>query len=107
MKENFIGKNGVVIEILTKKLKSERRKSRTSKGKNSTKTGKKPKIRKNYSFSKLRTSDLNNIHIGICVLGRIINEGLNIKDTELLKGQQDVSKLQKDLLNYRYVMVIL
>lgn len=104
MKRNLRGKNGVAIKILTKKLSSERRKNNTSKVRNNAKTRKRPKIRKNYSFRKLKTSDLKNIDMGIWVIERIINEGLDIKDNELLKGEQDVSRLKKELLNYRYVM---
>lgn len=104
MERNLSGKNGVAIQILTKKLSSEKRKNNTSKVRNDAKTRKKPKIKKDYSFRKLKTSDLKNIHMGIYVLERIINESLDIKDNEFLKGEQDVSRLQKELLNYRYVM---
>lgn len=104
MERNLSGKNGVAIQILTKKLSSEKRKNNTSKVRNNAKTRKKPKIKKDYSFRKLKTSDLKNIHMGIYVLERIINESLDIKDNEFLKGEQDVSRLQKELLNYRYVM---
>ncbi len=104
MERNLSGKNGIAIEILTKKLKSERRKNETTKVINSTKARKKTKIKKHYSFRKLKTSDLKNIGMGIWALKRIINESLDIKESELLKGEKDVPKLQKELLNYRYIM---
>lgn len=104
MNKSLSGKNGVSIKILDQKLRSERTRKNRAKQNNSLNPKKKTKIRKSTVLRKLKVSDLRNISLGIWAIKRIINEGLNVKENEMLKGEKDVSKLQKELLNYRYVM---
>lgn len=104
MDKSLSGNNGVSIKILDQKLRSERTRKNRAKQNNSLNTKKKTKIRKSTVLRKLKASDLKNISMGIWAIKRIINEGLDIKENEMLKGEKDVSKLQKELLNYRYVM---
>lgn len=96
MKNKFSGKNGISIEFITKKIKRE---SETSK-----KTGNRRKGKNSYKAGELSTSDRKHISIGLYILKRIICEGFNIQERKLLSGEQDVSKIQKEVRNYKVLM---
>lgn len=97
MKKNLNGNNGISIKLLTEKLKTE-----FSKPTPKTKTKKKSK--NTYESGKLKTSDWKNIHIGLKILDNLIHEGFSIQMQNLLAGNKDVSKIQKELVGFKEVM---
>lgn len=91
----FNGKNGISARLITEKIKKE-----VSRGKNEDKR----KIRNTFKSGKLSAKDMKNIAFGLEMLGRILNESFNIQYNELLQGEKDVSRIKKDIFEYRHVM---
>ena len=91
----FNGKNGISARLITEKIKKE-----VSRGKNEDKR----KIRNTFKSGKLSAKDMKNIAFGLEMLGRILNESFNVQYNELLQGEKDVSRIKKDIFEYRHVM---
>ena len=91
----FNGKNGISARLITEKIKKE-----VSRGKNEDKR----KIRNTFKSGKLSAKDMKNIAFGMEMLGRILNESFNVQYNELLQGEKDVSRIEKDIFEYRHVM---
>ena len=91
----FNGKNGISARLITEKIKKE-----VSRGKNEDKR----KIRNYFKSGKLSAKDMKNIAFGMEMLGRILNESFNVQYNELLQGEKDVSRIKKDIFEYRHVM---
>lgn len=97
MGKNFSGKNGISIKIITEKIKAE------SKHKNS-KIGRKRDAKSSYKSGFFDSQDWKTISLGLEILGKLANEIFRVQDNQLLSGEQDVSKLKKELVGYRHVM---
>lgn len=97
MGKKFIGKNGTAITFITEKVNREIIK-------NSNSIVVKREKRNSYSSGSLSLSDRRNIGIGLDILERIIQEGFHIQEQKLLSGEQDVSRIQKDIFSYRMLM---
>ena len=92
MEKKYIGENGISIKLITEKIKREVI-NRNEKGQKIKK--------KNYPQSgKLIVSDRKILTIGIHLLYRIVTEGINKQQKELLLGKEDVSKVRKEILGY-------
>lgn len=98
MKKNFNEKNATSIKFITEKIKRDKNKSNPQTKKQ------KRKMKKTYESGKLSTSNRKNISIGLHILERIIYEGFDMQERQLLLGKQDISKIHKEIVTYRTLM---
>lgn len=96
MGKKLNGSNGISIKLLTEKLKKEMTKTEPQK--------KSKKKRMHMKIGHLKTSDLKNISIGLHILQRITHEGFSAYDKQLLLGNKDISKIQKEIASYKGIM---
>lgn len=94
---NYNGKNGTSIKIITEKINAEHKKRNPQ-------IGKKRDAKSSYRYGIFSSQDLKNISFGLEVLGRITNEAFRVQDNKLLSGEQDVSRVKKEIVGYRNVM---
>lgn len=94
---NYKGKNGISIKIITKKINAELKKTNPQ-------IGKKRDAKSSYRSGIFSSQDLKNISVGLEVLGRITNEAFRVQNNKLLSGEQDVSRVKKEIVGYRDVM---
>lgn len=92
---NFKGKTGISIELIIQKIRSENRPKRH---KVTEKTTRKP------DSGNLKADDWKNISMGLDMMRRLLMEGVRIQDTKLRSGTEDVSKMQKDFVQYSSIM---
>ena len=97
MEKKFIGKSGTAITFITEKVNREIRKS------SDLITNKRDK-KNSYSSGTVSLSDRRNIGIGLDILERIVQEGFYIQEKQLLSGEQDVTRIQKDISSYKILM---
>ncbi len=97
MKKKLSGNNGISIKILTEILRKEMIKT-TSQIKTKRKT------KNTFEAGKLTTSDWKHLSIGLHILEIITHEGFSSQAKQLLAGNRDVSKIQKEIVGYQGVM---
>lgn len=97
MGKKLSGKSGISIKILTEKIKKDGIKTPSI-------IQNKRKINNSFEGGKLTTNDWNKISIGLQVLERIIDEGFSIQENQLLAGENDVSKIKKEIIGFRSIM---
>ena len=93
----FNGKNGISAKLITFKIKKDAPIYKYD-------IKKKRDLKNSFKTGKLTAKDMKNIAFGLEMLGRVWNESFNIRYNELLQGEEDVSKIKKDIFEYRYVM---
>lgn len=94
---NFSGKNGISIQIITEKIRTELKREHPS-------TRDKRKVIKSYEAGSLCTQDWRRISFGLELLTRIMTETFSQKENEILSGDNDISRAKKELVGYRYVI---
>ena len=96
IEKKYETKTGMSIKLISNKIRDEL-------------NGRKVKEEKrnlvdSYSTGKLETKDLRNIAIGMDMLYRASRDKLIEQKIKLQSGKDDVSKLKKDVAEYRFVI---
>lgn len=97
MKKNFKGKSGTSIKIITDKI-------RTALASLSSPNNPKRKLKNSSKTGKIYLPDLKDLSIGLRIVEKIIYEGFNLKKSQILLGNKDISRVGKNIFNYRGVM---
>ena len=102
MEKKFNGKSGITIKMLMQKLKRE-----MSLGFDfpSQKRNARGNISNSFKKGKLTTNDWKNISIGLQIIEKILNDGFDKIERELLSGQDDVSKVKKSVNGFQKVIL--
>ena len=98
MKKTYTGQTGTTIKLITSKIEKEL--DRTKKNR----TRKKRKNINSYKFGKLSVSDLENVGIGIDLFERMLRYEFDQQELKLISGEEDISKIRKDVVGYRNII---
>ena len=94
----FKGKNGTPIDMITKYIKAGMEKWNTN-----TESPRKIK-NSSYKYGSLTTQDWKRISLGLEVLTRMMKDAFDQKENEMALGDKDISRTEKDLVGYRYII---
>ena len=97
--KSYESKSGESIKLIMDAIKS-----RLDDSKEIKKNLVNKKKNRRVSFGNLSTKDLKNVALGLDMLSKISRDKFDDQHTKLLTGEDDVSKVKKDVANYRYII---
>lgn len=97
MGTNYSGKNGISIKLITEKINAELKRQ-------NPRIGKKRDTKSSFKTGTINTQDWKRISLGLKVLEKVMDETLGVQYNELLSGQNDVSRVRREIVGYRNVM---